>query len=429
MGENQLMAARGAAALGAHTQRVSTTVNGGGQGNAGTAQLLWIRVNKRQYLVLIVLIVLAGCGVVNFTEDANLPTPSYATLGRPGSTCVEMMLTQMSVEAKAAQLLLIGVPATGPSPSDLTVLSTHSPAGVFLTGRSASGAAATAQMVKTMRQQVGIAAGLLVAVDQEGGQVQVLSGPGFSIIPSATVQGRWSLARLRAAARQWGSELGGVGVDIDLAPVADVLSAELGRANAPIGRYDRAFSTNPEVVSEHATAVVLGLLDAGIASATKHFPGLGRANGNTDDSANVVDDQTTMSDPVLAPFQAAARLAPFMMVASATYSKIDNQNRAVFSPVVLTGLLRKWLEYRGLILSDDLGLAKEIAAVPIGQRAVRFIAAGGNIVLTADPSTVAPMIDALAAQARADEGFAQTLDENTRRVLTAKAARGHGKCA
>jgi beta-N-acetylhexosaminidase len=389
-----------------------------------------MRVGKRQYTVLInVLILLAGCGMANFTERGSLPAHSYATLVRPASTCVEMMLTQMNVEAKAAQLLMVGVPATGPSASDLTVLRAHSPAGVFLTGRSVSGVDATAQMIKTMRQQVGAATGLLVAADQEGGQVQVLSGPGFSVIPSATDQGRWSPEHLRAAARKWGSELGAAGVDIDLAPVADVLSAQLGRANAPIGRYDRAFGTNPEVVAEHATAVALGLTDAGIASAAKHFPGLGRANGNTDNSANVVDNQTTMNDPVLAPFQAAARLAPFMMVTTATYTKIDNQNRAAFSPVVLTGLLRERLEYRGLILSDDLGLAKEIAAVPIGQRAVRFIAAGGNILLTADPSTVAPMIDALAAQARAHEGFAQILDENTCQVLTVKAARGHGKCA
>jgi len=73
-----------------------------------------------------------------------------------------------------------------------------------------------------------------VATDQEGGQVQVLSGPGFSAIPSAAVQGGWSPSQLQNAATGWGQQLRAAGINVDLAPVNAVLSPALGTANAQL---------------------------------------------------------------------------------------------------------------------------------------------------------------------------------------------------
>ncbi|MGH3996584.1 MAG: glycoside hydrolase family 3 N-terminal domain-containing protein [Pseudonocardiaceae bacterium] len=329
----------------------------------------------------------------------------------------------MSPRARVGQLFLLGVPATA-ADSLSSMLARFAPSGVFLTGRSAAGVKATAGAIATVQQRGAEASGgvgMFVATDQEGGQIQVLSGPGFSRIPSATVQGSWALDVLQAAATGWGRELRAAGVNVNLAPVADVLSPALGTANAAIGRYDRAFGTDPQVVSDHVLAFVRGMRDAGVVSTAKHFPGLGEVRGNTDFSAGVVDRHTTMTDPDLLPFTSASETGtPWLMVSSAVYTKIDADRAATFSPAVITTLLREKIGFRGLVVSDDLGRAEQVATVAPGERAVRFLAAGGDIVLTADPATLGPMIDAVLSAATNDPGFAARITDAQRRILEAK---------
>jgi beta-N-acetylhexosaminidase len=313
------------------------------------------------------------------------------------------------------------------------VIERLAPGGVFLAGRSTAGMAATAATTATI-QQLGSTAsggvGMFVATDQEGGQVQVLSGPGFSQIPTAKVQGRWKPEVLQAAATGWGNELRAAGVNVNLAPVADVLSPALGTANAAIGRYDRAYGTDPRVVSDHVLAFARGMRDAGVVSTVKHFPGLGRVRDNTDFSAGVVDGQTTTTDPDLLPFSLASEAGtPWMMVSSAIYSRIDPEQPASFSAAIITTLLRERIGYRGLIVSDDLGRATQVAAVPPGQRAVRFLRAGGDIVLTADPVALAPMIDEVMSTATSDPEFAGRITDAERRIVEAKTHLGLLPCA
>ncbi len=347
-------------------------------------------------------------------------------------SCTQATWDALTPRARAGQLFLLGVPANAadePSP----VIERLAPGGVFLTGRSTAGVAATAAATAGI-QRVGSRAsggiGMFVATDQEGGQVQVLSGPGFSQMPTAKVQGSWKPEALQAAATGWGHELRNAGVNVNLAPVADVLSPELGTANAAIGRYDRAYGTEPRAVSDHVLAFARGMHDAGVVSTAKHFPGLGRVRDNTDFSAGVVDDQTTATDPDLLPFSNASRAAtPWVMVSSAIYRKIDAEQPASFSAVIITTLLREKIGYRGLIVSDDLGRAKQVAAVPPGQRAVRFLRAGGDIVLTADPATLGPMIDEVLSTANSDPEFGRRITEAERRIVEAKTHLGLVPCA
>ncbi|MGH3805586.1 MAG: glycoside hydrolase family 3 N-terminal domain-containing protein [Pseudonocardiaceae bacterium] len=353
-----------------------------------------------------------------------LPAPAAQPPPAPPSvSCAQATLEAMTPRARVGQLFLLGVPAVGADPLS-PVIERSAPGGVFLTGRSAAGVEATAAAVASV-QRLGAGAsggiGMFVATDQEGGRVQVLSGPGFSRIPSATVQGRWQPDVLQAAATGWGRELRAAGVNVNLAPVADVLSPALGTANAAIGRHDRAFGTDPQVVSDHVLAFTRGMRDAGVLSTVKHFPGLGVVRGNTDYSAGVVDRQTTVTDPGLLPFVDASQDGtPWLMVSSAVYQKIDAGRVATFSPAVVTTLLRERIGFRGLVVSDDLGRAEQVAAVAPGERAVRFLAAGGDIVLTADPATLEPMIDAVLSAATADPALAARITGAQQRILDAK---------
>jgi beta-N-acetylhexosaminidase len=267
---------------------------------------------------------------------------------------------------------------------------------------------------------------LFVATDQEGGRVQVLSGPGFSNIPSALTQGGWSTTLLRSAARTWGRQLRAAGVNLDLAPVVDTVpSAAAARTNPPIGWYDREFGYTTATVSSHGTAFAQGLADAGLAATVKHFPGLGRVTANTDTTSGVTDRVTVRHDAYLTPFTAGTSSgAQLVMVSTAIYSRIDASRPAAFSGTVIRTLLRGDLRFTRVVISDDLGKAKQVAAWTPAHRAVIFIQAGGDLVLTVNPTLLPQMYDAVLARAKVDATFRYQVNAAALRVLTAKQHQG-----
>jgi beta-N-acetylhexosaminidase len=242
-------------------------------------------------------------------------------------------------------------------------------------------------------------------------------------MPSAVSQGRLTTAALRTQARGWGGQLRAAGVRVNLAPVADTVPA--GADNPPIGDFDREYGADPATVAGHAAAFAAGMAAAGVIPTVKHFPGLGRVTANTDTSSGVTDTVTTRTDPYVAPFRTVARTGhPFVMISSAIYARIDPTAPAAFSRTVITGMLRGDLGFAGVVISDDLGAARQVADVPAGERAVRFVAAGGDLVLTVAPATAPAMFEALYDKARADGSFRARVEESALRVLRAKRAAG-----
>ena len=160
----------------------------------------------------------------------------------------------------------------------------------------------------------------------------------------------------------------------------------------------------------------------------KHFPGLGRVTGNTDFTPDVVDNVTTASDPYLDSFRAAiAAGVPMVMVALATYTKIDPSQLAVFSPVIMR-LLRDGLGFAGVIVSDDLGQAQAVQAIPAGKRALSFLAAGGDLITSQNLGPAEQMAAAVLARASGDAAFRATVGAAAARVLAAKQAAGLLPC-
>ena len=91
---------------------------------------------------------------------------------------------------------------------------------------------------------------------------------------------------------------------------------------------------------------------------------------------------------------------------------------------MVTGLLRETLGFDGVVISDDIGDARAVAAVPPGERAVRFLAAGGTLVLTVDDTIVPEMIDAVLTRSASDAAFAAQVDAAVHTALLAKARAG-----
>lgn len=297
---------------------------------------------------------------------------------------------------------------------------------VFLLGGWDGGASSVQTAIAAVEQSATAeatgAVKVWTAVDQEGGQVQQLKGPGFNPLPDARTQAGLPLPELTTQAQGLGAQLKAAGIDINLAPVADVVPTSIGTGNGPIGKFNRQYGATAEQATPPMLAFAAGMTAAGVLPTAKHFPGIGRISQNTDDSAvGITDNQLTAADPSLGTFKAAiAHGVPLMMVSSALYPQLDPANQAMFSPAIVSGLLRGTFGFGGVVLSDDVGAAKSVAAVPIGDRATRFVAAGGDVVLTAVPSQAPIMTAALLTDGASDPAFQEKINASVLRVLTAK---------
>ncbi|MEO6700713.1 MAG: glycoside hydrolase family 3 N-terminal domain-containing protein, partial [Jatrophihabitantaceae bacterium] len=374
----------------------------------------------------------ASFGICLLAAGLTATTPAAASGQAPAAlnpSAASNAFNAMTEAQRVGQLFMVGTPATSVSSQAVTDIATYHVGNVILTGRSSAGVTATAAVSAALQAKADAAstAGvpLFISTDQEGGQVQVLSGTGFSTIPSGLTQGSYAASTLQADAQTWGSQLRAAGVNVDLAPVMDTVpSAAFAPQNKPIGYYQREYGYDPTTVSTKGGAFAQGMAAAGIDATVKHFPGLGRVTANTDTSSGVTDSQTTRTDAYLKPFADAVNAGvPFLMMSTAYYSKIDPANPAAFSPTIVTGMVRGDLGFNGVIISDSLGAAQVAAWAP-ADRAINFLQAGGDMALTNDPTLLPAMATAVLNKANSDSTFKAKVDASALRVLTAKQNRG-----
>jgi beta-N-acetylhexosaminidase len=328
---------------------------------------------------------------------------------------------RMTPAQRIGQLFMAGVPSDGSSSADRSLLRTYSVGNVILDFDTTKSRVAIRRVTKQLTpavREAGVAA--FISTDQEGGDVQRLTGHGFASIPTALAQGRLHVRALRVASAAWGDQLLAAGVNLDLAPVADTVPAGRATSNQPIGRFDREYGHSPRRVASHADAFLRGMHDAAVATTVKHFPGLGRATGNTDTSPHVTDP-TTRHDPYLRPFRDGITAGTqFVMVSSARYPRIDGHRPACFSATIIGHLLRHALHFEGVVISDDLGTSA-MARVAIPRRAIKFFSAGGTMVLNTTIGQLPAMIRAVAAKRATSPVFARRLHAAEMTVLVEKA--------
>jgi beta-N-acetylhexosaminidase len=358
------------------------------------------------------------------TAPSGSAAPSPSPTGRPA--CIAATVGRMSAEERAGQALMIGTPVDEPRGLDGAITRYHL-GGVFLAGRSTRPAAALRSDITALTGKARTP--LLVALDQEGGSVQTLKGPDFPLIPSAQRLGAGPPAKLRSTVRESARRLAGIGITVNLAPVADTVPTSVGEDNPPIGAFHRQYGSDPTRVADDIGQVVAASQGEGVLTILKHFPGLGRVRANTDTSTRAVDRTATLDDPYLKPFAAGIKAGSAgVMISSASYPKIDAKSIATFSKPIITGLLRERMAYTGMVMSDDLGAADAAESVPVGDRAVRFVAAGGDLVLTIRPEDAKPMSEALVAAAGKDPAFDARLTDAARHVVQAKYRAGLLEC-
>lgn len=347
----------------------------------------------------------------------------------PGA-CAASILRRLGLRGRVGQLLLVGVPVDEPG-SAAAIIATYRVGSIFLAGRSYRSVRSVRASTDALQREARTATGLgaYVAADQEGGLVQTLRGAGFTRIPSAERQGELTAAALRVQTAAWAAQLRAAGITLDLAPVADTVSVSPASANPPIGAVHRGYGDQPAAVARDISTVVAAVQGQRVATTLKHFPGLGRVLYDPDTSSLATDPFATASDPNLSPFRAGiAAGVRAVMMSSARYPRLDAAQPAVVSPRIVTGLLQQQMGFRGLVVTDDIGAAAALRGMPLAQRAIGFIDAGGQLVLTVRTSDAGPLSRALTAHAVADAVFRRRVDAAALRVVQSKVDAGLAGC-
>lgn len=250
----------------------------------------------------------------------------------------------------------------------------------------------------------------LVMTDQEGGAIRNLPWAAPAAAPRAIA----TPAAARASARATARDLRAAGINVNLAPVADVVSVP----RSVMGT--RAFPGDAEQVARLVGATVRGYAGTGVLPTAKHFPGLGRSTVNTD-----LGPATVPGGGELAPFAAAvAAGAPLVMSSHALYPQLDPTRIASQSPRIMTTLLRQRLGFDGVAITDSLEARAVIARSSTPTAAARSMTAGNDLLLTTGKGSYLQVLRRLVADAKRSAAFRARLREAGERVQALRARRG-----
>jgi beta-N-acetylhexosaminidase len=277
------------------------------------------------------------------------------------------------------------------------------PWGLIIFKRNVSDPQQVQELVSSFRDAVGWHAPVLV--DQEGGRVQRLGPPHWASYPPGARYGEiydrndvLGLEVARLAGHLIANDLGALGIDVDCLPIADV---PVAGGDPVIG--DRAYGTEPGKVAAIGRAVADGLKAGGVLPVLKHLPGHGRATADSHHKLPVVDtDRATLEKTDFAAFKPLADL-PLGMTAHVVFSAIDPSAPATTSVTMVQEVIRGFIGFQGLLMSDDVSM--NALSGTIAERSRASFAAGCDVVLhcngnLAEMSAVASVAPVLEGKAK-----------------------------
>ncbi len=338
------------------------------------------------------------------------PTPTAAPTPTPIPTPTPDCLAAVSVRTLLGQLL---VPLAAPGELALLepLIDDGEVGGVVLLG------APSADQLASIPRRDASGVPLIVASDEEGGRVQRL-GHLFGPVPSARQLAAGSVDDTAATFESYGRLLTGAGVTMAIAPVVDV-------GGGP-GIGDRAFSSDPDVVTAHGAAVVDGYLAAGVVPVIKHFPGHGSASADSHLSFATTPAIDRIRAVDLEPYRALLRDDVPVMVGHLLVPGLTEDLPTSLSPAAIDGLLRSELGFDGVVITDALGMNAISDRWDNAEAALLAVLAGADLLVVDDPSQVPPVLDALEAAVASGALPVDRVRTSVERVVELK---GVGPCA
>jgi len=331
----------------------------------------------------------------------------------------------MTLEQRVAQMFMVTLHGSVMTEQGAAFLQTYQPGAVVLFTSNIGVPAAVTRLTNNYQQTITTAGGvpLLIAVDQEGGVVSRLAPEhGYTFYPTPLLFTAAGDAMTEQAGALIATELVAVGVNMNLAPVADL---ETFRENPIIAR--RAFGNDPTITGEAVAAFVRGTQSMNVLATAKHFPGHGDTREDSHGTLPILNlDRARLDSVELAPFRAAidADVAA-IMVSHIWFPQLDTTPNmpASLSRPVITDLLRDELGYDGIIMTDALDMnAVDLtynfydAAIMAVNAGVDLLAVGPGIGDDVAANTIQGVIDAV----RRGDILESEIDDSARRILEAK---------
>jgi beta-N-acetylhexosaminidase len=341
------------------------------------------------------------------TRPAPSAEPSSAAVSALPAECAALPLAR-----RAALVLVVGLPdVTDPDDPLVEEVTRLGVGGVFLTGYNARSTAQVRALGDRLRS--GTAPHPLLATDEEWGRVSSfrdLLGPTSS---PRTLAATRSPRQVRAAARELGTALAGLGIDWNFAPVADL---DDGPASGVIG--DRAFAATPDAAGAYARAFSRGMEAAGVLATAKHFPGHGAVPADIDPHSKTVESDVSparLRARHVPPFSTLiADDVPVVMLNHVTYRGLDDLP-ASMSPHAYE-LLRD-LGFDGVAITDSIGMGAIHRRWDFPQAAVRAVRAGADAILATDGNQARRMRNRLVRAVRSGKLDERRLNEAVGRML------------
>ena len=328
----------------------------------------------------------------------------------PAPTAAPPPVDELTLEQQVGQMVILRFAGTSPPGYVRKALQQRRAAGAILFRDNVVDPEQLRGLTRALRRAAPRA---IICVDQEGGAIRIV--PWAEPERSAPEQQAWGTVREDAEAA--GRDLRAAGIDVTLAPVADIPTVA-GAAMA-----DRAFSTDPDAMTAAVAESIGGWHEAGIATTVKHFPGLGGATVNTDEGSAVIERTRDQLDDDLQPYVIAVNMGTeFVMVGHARYPALDEENIASQSPAIVDDLLRRRLGFEGVAMTDSLEAAAVQAVSDVEEAAVASARAGIDVILTTGQGSYGRVYDALLKEARSDQRFRERVRESAARVLAAQSS-------
>jgi beta-N-acetylhexosaminidase len=337
---------------------------------------------------------------------------STAAATKPPAQAVKKA-KELSLQRQIGEVLMIAFPGTTPPGYVQRALRLGRAGGVILF--RANVPTPTVARELTRRLQHSARRRALIAVDQEGGPIRILNWaapePAQASVPVPTV----ARSQARAASR----DLRAAGVNVNLAPVADVG----GPGSVMTGR---AFPGGTADVAALTGASVSGYRSAKVAPTLKHFPGLGATGTNTDDApVTISTPAAAITTRDLPPFEAGIKAgAPLVMASHALYTGLDRKNIASQSKAILTTLLRGKLGFRGVVITDSMEAAAVLKRSSIETAALRSMSAGADLLLLTGSGSYPRVRNQLLVAAKRSAKFRARIAEAAARVIALKRSLG-----
>jgi len=341
----------------------------------------------------------------------------------------EKVLAGMTLEQKAGQLLMIGFDGASASRID-PIGERYHPGGIVLFRRNIETADQLARLVADAQGSAYARdhAGLLVAIDQEGGRVAQLLSPLCKRFPANRDWGNIyafstesALVGVQAQARDTAATFHQYGINMNLAPVLDVQPAT--DQKTVIGT--RSYGDDPEMVGILGGEYIRALQHEDIIATAKHFPGHGATLDDSHAELPLIDASDDRIDAALQPYnQAIASGVEAIMAGHIVYSAVDT-NPATLSYEWLTHRLRGEMKFQGLIVTDSMGMGAIVKNYQFDEAVVTAVNAGVDIILIATGDDYQRTAgDAIVKAVRDGQITEIRLDDSVRRILYYKARHG-----